>query len=57
MSLHDVDLCGGHDLYKYFLPESLLVVLDIGYSVKTNVRIYTVAVRFPTNKMLAIICN
>jgi len=51
------DLYGGYDLYIYFLHESLLVVLDIGHSVKTNVQINAVAVRFPTNKMLAIICN
>jgi len=31
----------------YFLCESLLVVLDIGHSVKTNVQIRAVAVRLP----------
>jgi hypothetical protein len=33
--------------FMYFLCESLLVVLDVGYCVKTNVQIRAVAVRLP----------
>jgi len=43
--------------FVYFLCEILSVVLDLGHSVKTNVQIRAVAVRLPTNKMLAIICT